>query len=237
MSRKVRQRRPHAPLSPPRRSFLRFSGVTMAASVAELFNGAPQAEAAALERKIGTADQVLFLWLPGGVTHHESFDPKPEAPVEIRGDITPIETNVSGVRFAEVMPNMARHMDKLALVRSFAAGTDDHFLAQAYALSGHNTLPNGILSEPNFGCIVDHQLGATGGLPGYIAVPGTTAPGPPNTILFVPAWLGHKHSPLATGGEPRNPDFAVQDLKMGVDESRFSRRRTLLDRVESRLRT
>jgi hypothetical protein len=181
---------------------------------------------------------VLFLWLPGGVTHHESFDPKPEAPEEIRGDIRAIETNVPGVRFAEVLPCLARHMDKLALIRSFAAGTEDHFLAQAYALSGRNSLPNGILSEPNFGCFVHQQLGATGDLPGYVTVPGTTQPGPPNTDLFVPAWLGQQYAPFATGGEPRKADFAVQDLLLppGVSSDRFTRRQRLREQVEGRLR-
>lgn len=228
--------RRHFPIRPNRRSFLRFGGVTLASAAWELF-GRRQPTQAASTRK-ATADSVVFLWLPGGVTHHESFDPKPEAPEEIRGDIRAIETNVAGVRFAEVLPDLARQMDKLAVVRSFAAGTDDHFKGQAYALSGHNVLPDGILSQPNFGCFVDHQLGATGGLPGYIAIPGTTQPGPPNTNMFVPAWLGQKHAPFGTGGEPRNPDFSVQDIAFpeGVTGQRFGRRRALRDRVERRLR-
>jgi len=228
-------RLPHFPIRPNRRSFLRFGGVTLAAAACELFG--QRATVLASPSRNATADSVVFLWLPGGVTHHESFDPKPEAPEEIRGDIKAIETNVAGVRFAEVMPHLARHMDKLALVRSFAAGTDDHFKGQAYALSGHNSLPDGILSQPNFGCFVNQQLGARGNLPGYIAVPGSTRPGPPNTDLFVPAWLGQRYSPFCTGGEPRKPDFEVQDLAApsGVSSERFSRRRTLRRRVEARL--
>ena len=224
-----------------RRDLLRFGGVSLAGTVGELLGtrgaGAAPARAASRARGSAVADQVLFLWLPGGVTHHESFDPKPDAPREVRGEIGAIDTNVSGVRFAEVMPLMARQMHRLALVRSFAAGTDDHFKAQAYALSGRNELPNGILSEPNFGSFVCHQLGATGGLPGYIAVPGTTRPGPPNTDLFVSAWLGQKYAPLETGGEPRRPDFHVQDLALpdGVDRDRLARRQTLRSRVEAGL--
>jgi len=185
-----------------------------------------------------SADQVLFLWLPGGVTHHESFDPKPEAPEEVRGPIQAIETNVPGVRFAEVLPSLAAHMDKIALVRSYAAGTNDHFEGQAYALSGRNVLPSGILSEPNFGSIIHHQLGATGGLPGYIAVPGSTRPGPPNTDMFVPAWLGQRYAPFCTMGEPRNADFQVRDLGLqaGISPERFGRRTTLRDKIESTLR-
>lgn len=218
---------PPVPLSTlSRRAALRLGGVTLAAGLDGILGpGAP----ACAQMSRGTADQVLFLWLPGGVTHHESFDPKPDAPREVRGDIGAIDTNVAGVRFAEVLPLLARRMHHLAVVRSFAAGTDDHFLAQAYALSGRTSLPNGILSEPNFGSIVQHQLGTRGELPGYIAVPGTTAPGPPNTILFVSAWLGGRYAPFATGGEPRKPDFQVQDLALpeSVDGARLARRHRL----------
>lgn len=219
------------PFALRRRSFLRFGGVTLAATAAQLL-GLRRSEAAA---GFGaTADQVLFLWLPGGVTHHESFDPKPTAPEEIRGPIEAIETNVPGVRFAEVLPHLTRHMDKLALIRSYAAGTNDHFEGQAYALSGRNVLPAGILSEPNFGSIIHHQLGATGGLPGYVAVPGSTRPGPPDTDMFVPAYLGQQFAPFCTMGEPRKKEFQVRDLGFpeGMSAERFTRRQSLRDRVE-----
>lgn len=230
------QPRRHFLPRPDRRNFLRFGGVTLAGAACELFGR--RAAVASAPPKGATADSVLFLWLPGGVTHHESFDPKPDAPREVRGEIGAIDTNVSGVRFAEVMPLMAKQMHRIALIRSFAAGTDDHFLGQAYALSGRNAVPNGILSEPNFGCVIHHQLGATGGLPGYIAVPGTTRPGPPNTDMFVPAWLGQGYAPFCTGGEPRKPGFTVQDIAFpeGVDGRRFARRRTLREKVEDRVR-
>jgi hypothetical protein len=225
-----------SPCEPHRRQFLRFAGVTLAGTAWELFGGPGPAPAS--PPGPATADAVLFLWLPGGVTHHESFDPKPEAAAEIRGELRAIRTNVAGVYFAEVLPRLARHMDKLALVRSFAAGTNDHFLAQAYALSGHDRLPNGILSEPNFGCIVAQQRGSSGGLPGYIAVPGSTRPGPPNTNLFVSAWLGAKYAPFATGGEPRNRDFKIDALALpdDVPAERFHRRQSLRLQVEERLR-
>jgi hypothetical protein len=221
---------------PHRRQFLRVGGVTLAAAATELF-GVPSVTSGA-STSTATADAVVFLWLPGGVTHHESFDPKPDAPAEVRGEILPIETNVPGIRFAEVLPYLARQADKLAVIRSFAAGTNDHFDAQAYALSGRTNLPGGILSEPNFGCVIAHQKGATAGLPGYIAVPGSTRPGPPNTNLFVSAWLGPKFAPFATGGEPRNKDFKIDALAMpeGVTSERFAQRHHLRSVLEARLK-
>lgn len=228
---------PLAALHLHRRSLLRCAGVTLASSAHQLLRG-PAAAAAPVSDQIATADQVVFLWLPGGVTHHESFDPKPEAPEEIRGPIRPIDTNVPGIQFAETLPHLAQQADKLAVVRSFAAGTNDHFDGQAYALSGRNILPNGILSEPNFGSFIHHQRGASGGLPGYIAVPGSTRPGPPNTDMFVPAWLGQTYAPFCTMGEPREADFKVRDLGLveGVSTDRLERRQSLRTVVEERLR-
>ena len=227
----------HARQSPfvlNRRSLLRWGGVTLAASAPQLLGLEQAVRAAIPANKHATADQVLFLWLPGGVTHHESFDPKPEAPQEVRGPITAIETSVPGIRFAETLPNLALHMDKLALIRSYAAGTNDHFEGQCYALSGHNKLPNGILSEPNFGCFVHHQLGATGGLPGYVAIPGSTRPGEPYTNEFVSAWMGEKFSPFCTMGEPRDAKFQVRDLGLmdGITLDRLSRRTSLRQQIE-----
>jgi hypothetical protein len=229
--------RRHLP-SRQRRSFLQWGGVTLAGSAAGLFGRRDAASEAAEAQRLATADSVLFLWLAGGVTHHESFDPKPEAPEEIHGPIEAIETNVPGIRFADTLPTLARHTDKMAVVRSYAAGTNDHFEGQAYALSGRNILPSGILSEPNFGCVIHHQLGATGGLPGYIAVPGSTRPGPPNTNEFVPAYLGESYAPFCTMGEPREKDFRVQDLGLleGISPERLNRRETLRGRIESSLR-
>ncbi len=222
-----------------RRDFLRVGGVTLAAASWELFNTPPPAFAGTRASRSATADSVVFLWLPGGVTHHESFDPKPDAASGIRTEVGLIGTSVPGVQFTEVLPQLARHMDKLALVRSFAAGTEDHFLGQALALSGRNALTGGILSEPNFGSFIWQQKGATGGLPGYLAVPGTTEPGPPNTNLFTAAWLGQKYAPFATRGEPRSPDFRVEDLALveGLTNDRLARRQTLRQIVEGRLRT
>src|SRR5580693_9063248 len=114
---------------PDRRTLLRIGGVSLAASALELFgmptppplrslrgggggdHPPPTPRGPARQAHSGTADAVLFLWLPGGVTHHESFDPKPDAPPEVRGEIRPIATNVPGVHVAEVLPCLARHMD------------------------------------------------------------------------------------------------------------------------------
>src|SRR5206468_4229102 len=81
-----------------------------------------------------TARSVIILWMAGGVTHLDSFDPKPEAPDTIRGALTAIQTTIPGVQFCETLPQLARQAQHLAVVRSFSHDSNDHFLSQAYAL-------------------------------------------------------------------------------------------------------
>lgn len=185
-----------------RRDLLQIAGVSLAAS-------ALPAPLPARSARPTRAQSVIVLWMAGGVTHHESFDPKPEAPEEIRGSLGSIATGWPGIRFSEVMPQLAQQTDKLALIRTFAPGNDDHFLAQAMALSGRKVTPAQIDTEPNMGAVVSHLRGSRAGFPGYIAIPGTTRPGPPPRNLFVGGWLGGQYAPFATGGKAKNEDFTA----------------------------
>lgn len=159
----------------------------------------------------GKASSVIFLWMAGGVTHIDSFDPKPDAPAEIRGKLRDIPTRLPGTRFCETLPCLARIADQLAVVRSYSHGSNEHFTSQAYALSGHKVDLNGLFTEPNVGSMVSYLQGPRRGLPGYIAVPGTTWPGPPPHNLFVGGWLGNRYAPYAVGGLPGQPDFTATE--------------------------
>ena len=205
------------PISPPRsvpsfggllnrRDVLRVGSLSVAASVV------PQALVAATAKTgRGRAKSVIYLWMAGGVTHIDSFDPKPDAPVEVRGKLNDIATNMPGVRFCETMPQLARMADQLALVRSYSHDNNDHLLSQVYTLSGRKVDQTGLFSEPNIGSIVCHLQGHRNGLPGYIAVPGITQPGPPPHNLFVGGWLGSQYVPYALGNLPEEPDFTVSE--------------------------
>jgi hypothetical protein len=188
--------------------------------------------------------------MAGGVTHVDSFDPKPEAPQEVRGTLKAIATAVPGVRFCETLPCLAREAQRLAVLRSYAHGSDDHFISQAHALSGRRVNAKQITTEPNIGSIVSRLLGPRAGFPGYIAVPGTTRPGPPGTNLFVGGWLGREYAPFPTGGAPRNEDFTAKVLEAAeedfhlqslqspqqVDAERLAGRCTLRQRLDAGLR-
>ena len=99
-----------------RRDVLRVGSLTLSASL--LPGLMPHAEAARSQEPTGKAKSVIFLWMGGGVTHIDSFDPKPEAPEEIRGELTAINTRLPGVQFSETLPRLAQIADDLAVVRS-----------------------------------------------------------------------------------------------------------------------
>lgn len=228
-----------------RRDLLRFGAVGAAMSLAPAWLRAGETKPAV----DGSAKSVILLWMAGGVTHIESFDPKPDAPVEIRGTLRPIPTKLPGVRFAEVVPNLARLADRLAMLRTFAPGTDDHFIGQARALSGRRANAVQITTEPNVGAVVSKLRGPRAGFPGYIAVPGTTRPGPPPKNLFTGGWLGDQYAPFPTGGRPRNDDFTAKVAEAaeeefnrqglsafpGLNDGRLNDRRALRERLDARL--
>jgi hypothetical protein len=215
----------------------------------DLWTPAAQGKTSAA-RAAATAQSVILLWMAGGVTHVDSFDPKPDAPETIRGTLRAINTTVSGIRFCEPLPCLARQVRHLAVVRSFSHDSNDHFLSQAYVLSGRKVTPAQITSEPNVGAIVAKLHGPRAGFPGYIAVPGTTRPGPPPKNLFVGGWLGGQYAPFACGGAPRNEDFTAKvseapeeqfirqavQYPQGVDAARLEGRCTLRQRLEAGVR-
>jgi hypothetical protein len=193
--------------------------------------------------------------MAGGVTHIDSFDPKPQAPVEIRGTLSDIATTMPGVRFCETIPCLAQVADRLAVLRNFSHDSDDHLLSQVYTLSGRKVNQNQLFTEPNIGSVVSYLEGPRNGLPAYIAVPGITRPGPPPHNLFVGGWLGSKHVPYCLGGLPEQPDFAVGEklfdpppehdesltpaslsLTGEVPLARLNSRATLRDRLDQALR-
>ena len=226
-----------------RRDLLRIGSLGIASTFL------PHSDAA--EKLHGTAKSVILLWMAGGVTHIDSFDPKPDAPVEVRGTLGSIQTALTGVRFGEVMTSCAKAAKLMAVVRSFTSGNDDHLHSQARGLSGRMVAPNQIATEPNIGSLVAHLLGPRGGLPGYIAVPGTTRPGPPPNNLFTGGWLGREYDPFPTGGKPKNEDFTAfvkeaaeeefnqQALGLAADMNadRLRNRQSLREQLDASLRS
>lgn len=190
-----------------RRDALRVGALSLAGSTVPALSAKAQAASVGP----GKAKSVIFLWMAGGVTHIDSFDPKPQAPVGVRGTLTDIATNLPGVRFCETIPELAGIADQLALVRSYSHDSNDHLVSQVYTLSGHRVSPNELYSKPNMGSMVSHLQGPRNGLPAYIGVPGITRPGPPSYNFFVGGWLGSRQAPYCLGGIPSEPDFTATE--------------------------
>jgi hypothetical protein len=237
-----------------RRDALRVGSITVSGGLLPAL-GISESAAAMPSQQLdhpGRAQSVIFLWMGGGVTHIDSLDPKPEAPEEIRGTLGAIDTALPGVQFCETCPNLAKIAGDLAVLRSFSHDSNDHLMSQVYTLSGRKVTRAQLFTEPNIGSFVSHLYGTRNGLPGYIAVPGITRPGPPPHNLFVGGWLGAQYAPFSIGGQPAQPDFTVgekeanpsptceEDLKPqvlampdGVSVTRVDRRAGLRERLET----
>jgi hypothetical protein len=227
-----------------RRDLLRIGAVSVAGTLI------PATATQARPAPAATADSVIFLWMAGGMTHIDSFDPKPTATAEVRGNLRTIQTCVPGALFSEVMPRMAGALRHATVLRSFSHDSNDHFLSQAYVLSGRKVPMSQITTEPNIGAVVSKLHGPRAGFPGYIAVPGTTRPGPPPTQMFTGGWLGGQYAPFSSGGQPRNADFTARvaeaseeefnqqalNLPLGMTGPRLDGRQSLRERLETGLR-
>jgi len=171
---------------------------------------------------------VLLIFLGGGLSHHDSFDLKPQAPEEIRGKYRQIATVVPGLKIGELLPRMARVMDRLALVRSGTHNNDHHETATNWVLCGRFGTPFG--DYPAMGAVAAHELGFVGQLPPYVAIPRN----PSFTWeLGKSAFLGGRYESFKTG-DPNAADFQMPDASPAekLDERRFASRHNLLQAVD-----
>src|SRR3954447_439342 len=150
-----------------RRDFLRIGGLApLGLSLANLLSLEKARGAGASKPR---AKSIILVYLSGGISHHDTFDPKPEAVEEIRGKYKAIGTSVAGLQVTELLPEMAKVMDKLTLVRSGTHENDHHETATNWVLSGRFGSPFG--DFPAMGAVVAHETGFSGLLPPYVAVP------------------------------------------------------------------
>lgn len=169
----------------------------------------------------------ILIWMDGGPTHLETFDLKPEAPVEIRGEFRPIETNVSGIRICEHMPKLAKIADKYSIIRSVQHNQGNHGAGNHYMMTGAPPrIPVGcgafVSFHPSLGSVAAYERQAPHGLPSYFSMPSMSRSGGPN-------FLGAKYAPFVVANDPNHKDFRVRDVELPRDlaEVRFQSRRDL----------
>ncbi len=181
----------------------------------------------------GRAKSCILIWLDGGPSHLETFDPKPDAPTEVRGPLGSIATPLAGVRLGECLPNTAAMIDKFAIIRSMTSPLGEHNFGTHYLMTGYKPTP--VLEYPTFGAVLSHVRDASSVLPPHVAVPDFRVGG---ANLSGGGYLPRSTQPFAVGGDPAKPDFKVRDLDFypGMDLQRLGRRREFvqaMDRLSS----
>ena len=172
----------------------------------------------------------ILVWLQGGISHIDSFDPKPEAPEEIRGEFGVIATNVPGIRICEHLPQLAQQQDAYSILRSLNPRNGSHGVADAYMLSGHPF--NQSVVYPSYGAVVAKEQGDRNAMPPYVQL------GAYIDQRFgggVAGFLGDQYNPFVLPGDASRPNFAVRDVVLpgGVDRGRFQRRMKVLHEVDT----
>lgn len=188
---------------------------------------------AAAAKGTGANDvRCILVWLDGGPSHYETFDPKPDAPKEIRGEFKSIKTKTPGIHFSEVMPKLAEVSDKLTIVRSIAHEQNNHGAGNHYMMTGRPTpVPVGcgafVTFHPSYGSVVSYKRGMKQGMPPYISTPRMTRSGGPN-------FLGAQHAPFIIADNPDSKGFKVRDVSIpsAVNDGRANSRKALRESLD-----
>ena len=173
------------------------------------------------------AEACIHIYMPGGMAHQESWDPKPFAPIEYRGDMTQIQTKIEGAVFNECLKETAKIADKITVARGMTHGEAAHERGTHNMFTGYR--PSPALTFPSMGSVISHELGVKNNLPPYVAVPNIV------TNFAQSGYLSSAYGPFALGSDPADGGFKVQDLALpgGVTPERFGNRRTMLDAVNT----
>jgi hypothetical protein len=201
------------------------------AGFADLLRGAETTRGVAAKAK-----SCILIWLDGGPSHYETFDPKPAAPIEFRGQFDPVATNVPGVFFSEHLKRLASIMDKMAIVRSIRHDQGNHGAGNHYMMTGAPPrIPVGcgafVSFHPSLGSVVASEKGAPAGMPAYFSIPSMSRSGGPN-------FLGAKYAPFVVADNPNSPGFRVRDVAIPAElsEGRFDSRKEIRTQVDRMLR-
>lgn len=194
-------------------------------------------ESNAATKTVAAAQACIFLFLEGGPPHQDMWDPKPEAPIEIRGPFQTIPTAVPGTFFTEHCGHSAKIADKFTVLRSHSHADNGHSTGYHYLMTGRKaSFPDGEYPIPtndlfpSIGSVVSRELGAKTSIPPYINMPHPMSAGGPG-------FYGAEHAPFVIESDPQQPDFEVKDLSVveGITPSRLKARQKLLAGLEQKL--
>jgi hypothetical protein len=169
----------------------------------------------------------ILLWMEGGPSHIDTFDPKPQAPQEYRGDFAAIPTNVKGIQICEHLPKLAQQMDKFSILRSVTSPDGSHETATHYLLSGYPFTP--AVSYPAMGSVITRERGYANALPPYVHMGG---------LPFGyggAGYMGAVYNPFTLTGNPNDKNFSVKDVTppSGITLERIGRRQAMLAALDT----
>src|SRR5687768_6417196 len=209
-----------------RRDFIRVGALSaFGISMPGLFASAADNPQSAIRNPKSTS--CILLWMGGGPSQIDTFDPKPDTPQEIRGEFGAIKTNVPGIHISDKLPHLAKHMDKLSIIRSVTSPDGNHETASHYLLTGYPHTP--AVQYPAFGSVIARENGFGSGMPPYVMFGG---------LAFGyggAGYMGAVYNPFNVNGDPNNDGFSVADISppAGVDSIRLERRRVLRDALDN----
>ena len=232
-----------------RREILRAGGLSwMGLSLPQLLAGRAEAATPALPpgagaSSVGRAKACILLFMWGGPAHQDTWDLKPDAPEEVRGEFSPIATNVPGIHICEHLPLLARRADKLCIVRSMTHDNGDHTPGTHYMLTGEPP-PRSTQTRaqwPHVGAVLSKLGRGSGALPPFVSMRPKLDNDVPRFVeesqgQFA-GWLGPLYDPMTIDADPSRPDYRVAELTLlpELTVPRLQDRRTLLAKLERRL--
>ena len=176
----------------------------------------------------GTIDagrSAVLVFLSGGPSHQDTFDLKPEAPEEYRGEFRPIRTCAPGVEICEHMPLLARRADKYTIIRGISHSLADHGLGTRYLMTGN--LPTPVVNYPMYGSVVSHEFQSRADLPSFVSI---------DRPIEGPGYLGAEYGPLSTGEKPRfGQPFRVRGITLdgSLTLEKYKSRKSLLNDIDT----
>lgn len=208
-----------------RRSFLQVGTLAGLGVTLPLALAARKANGAAAS----STRNCILIWTQGGTSHHDTFDPKPDAAVSVKGEFSVIDTAIAGVKFTQVCPHMAKEAKRFALLRGWNPKNGSHGTADQYVMSGRPF--NQAIRYPCYGSVVSYQQGFKTAMPPFVQL-GTSI-----DRRFgggTAGVLGHAHNPFEIVADPNQKEFTVRDITppKGVSPDRVARRRTMLSDVD-----
>lgn len=208
-----------------RRTFLKVGAISgLGLTLGDYFS----LQAASAQETVAApkAESVIFIFMAGGMSHLDTFDPKPYAPIEYRGELGIANTN-TGEQLSGTLPKLAQIADKYTVIRSVTHGEAAHERGTHNMLTGYR--PSAAIQYPSMGSIISHEFGPRQDLPPYISIPNANIP------ELGTGYLSSAFGAFSVGGEPSSKGFQVRDLNLpgAVTPERMEARKSLLSTVDS----